>query len=66
VSVAERPQQSSDQQLELVEGISPRGLTYLCTEKAGYINCPAVHLPSLSLPIATASRRWPWRAATST
>ena len=38
VSVVERPQQCSHQQLELVEGISPRGLTYLCTEKAGYIN----------------------------
>ena len=38
VSVVERPQQRSHQQLGLVEGISPRGLTYLCTEKAGYIN----------------------------
>ena len=40
VSVVERPQQCSHQQLELVEGISPRGLTYLCTEKAGYILTP--------------------------
>jgi hypothetical protein len=37
VSVVERPQQCSDQQLEIVEGTSPRGLTYLCTEEAVYI-----------------------------
>jgi hypothetical protein len=38
VSVVERPQQCYGQQLELVEGISPRGLTIFYTEKAGYIN----------------------------
>jgi hypothetical protein len=38
VSVVERPQQCTDQQLELVEGISPQGLNYLGTEKAGYMN----------------------------
>ena len=32
------------QQLELVEGISPRGLTYLCTEKAGYINSAPLYI----------------------
>ena len=76
VSVVERPQQCSDQQLELVEGISPRGLTYLSTEKAGYINSVPLYIcrvvtsgcnsaAALAL-FATASRRWPWRAATST
>jgi len=44
VSVVERPQQCSHQQLELVEGISPRGLTYLCTEKAGYINSAPLYI----------------------
>jgi len=44
VSVVERPQQCSHQQLELVEGISPRGLTYLCTEKAGYINSVPLYI----------------------
>ena len=36
-SVVERPPQSYGQRLELVEGTSPRGLTFRCTDKAGYI-----------------------------
>ena len=44
VSVVERPQQCSHQQLELVEGISPRGLTYLCIEKARYINSAPLYI----------------------
>jgi hypothetical protein len=36
-SVVERPQQFYGQQFELIEGISPRGLIYHCTEKTGYI-----------------------------
>ena len=44
VSVVERPQQCSHQQLKLAEGISPRGLTYLCTEKAGYINSAPLYI----------------------
>jgi hypothetical protein len=44
VSVVERPQKCSDQQLELVEGISPRGLTCLCTEKARYINSVPLYI----------------------
>jgi hypothetical protein len=27
---------------------------------------PAAHLPRRSSPVATASRRWPWRTATGT
>jgi len=44
VSVVERPQQCSHQQLELVEWISPRVLTYLCTEKAGYLNSAPLYI----------------------
>jgi hypothetical protein len=44
VSVVERPQQCSDQQLEIAEGLSPRGLTYLCTEKAGYIDSAPLYI----------------------
>jgi hypothetical protein len=36
-SVLERPPQSDGQRQVLVEGKSPRGLTYHCTDKAGYI-----------------------------
>ena len=50
VSVVERPQQCSDQQLEIAEGLSPRGLTYLCTEKAGYINSAPLLAPHTSGP----------------
>jgi hypothetical protein len=28
--------------------------------------CPSVHLPNRSSPVATVSRRWPWRTATGT
>jgi hypothetical protein len=44
VSVVERPQQCSHKQLELVDGISPRGPTYLFTEKAGYINSAPLYI----------------------
>jgi hypothetical protein len=33
----ERPPKSYGHRLKLVEGTSPRGLTYHCTDKAGYI-----------------------------
>ena len=42
--MVERPQQCSQQQLELAQGLSPRGLTYLCTEKAGYINSAPLYI----------------------
>jgi hypothetical protein len=59
LSVVERPKQCSDQQLELFYGISPRGLTYLYTEKAGYINSAPLYICRVvSLPVAAASRRW--------
>ena len=43
VSVVER------HQLELVEGISPRGLTYLCIEKAGYNNSAPLYICRVGL-----------------
>jgi hypothetical protein len=42
--MVERPQQCYGQQLELAEGISPRGLTYHCTENAGYINSAPLYI----------------------
>jgi hypothetical protein len=42
-SVVERPQKCYGKELELVEGIQPRGLTYHCTEKAGYISSAPLH-----------------------
>jgi hypothetical protein len=60
VSVVERPQQCYGQQLELAEGLSPRGLTYLFTEKAVYINSAPLYICRVvSLPLATAPWRWP-------
>jgi len=47
--MVERPQQCSHQQLELVEVISPEGLTYLCTEKAGYINSAPLYICRVAL-----------------
>jgi hypothetical protein len=44
VSVVESPKKFYDQQLELVEGIPQRGLTYHCTEKAGYIGSAPLYI----------------------
>jgi hypothetical protein len=43
-SVVERPPQSYGQRLELVESISPRGLTYHRTAKAGYMYSSPLHI----------------------
>jgi hypothetical protein len=46
--------------------VAARANLLLYRETRIFLLYPAVHLPRFSLRVATASRRWPWRAATST
>jgi hypothetical protein len=41
--VLERPPRSYGHRKTLVEGTSPRGLTYHCTDKAGYIKSSSLN-----------------------